>query len=100
MTAKNMSIVALVCGIVGIAGGFLGLIVSFLGYIAPLAAIAGIVFGALALNRIKQGEDPEAKTLAMVGFILGIVSTALSVLMVVCSICAVCVVAGALAGTM
>lgn len=52
MTAKNMSITALVCGIVGIVGSF----IPYVGYVAPLAAIAGIVFGALALNRIKQGR--------------------------------------------
>lgn len=66
--------------------------------IAPLAAIAGIVFGALALKRIKQGEDVDSKTLAMIGFILGIVSTAFSVLMVACALCVVCAAAAAVAG--
>lgn len=94
MTVKNMSITALVCGIVGIAGSF----IPYVQYIAPLAAIAGIVFGAIALNRIKKGEEPDSKTLALVGFILGIVSTAVSVLAFACVICAVCVVLGAAAG--
>ena len=96
MTAKNMSITALVCGIVGIVGSF----IPYVGYVATLAAIAGIVFGALSLNRIKQGEDTDSKTLAMVGFILGIVSTAFSVLMVACALCVVCAAMGIAASGM
>lgn len=91
MTVKNMSIVALVCGIVGIVGSFIPVIQ----YIAPLCAIAGIVFGALALKRIKAGEEVESKGLAMAGMICGIVSTAVSVLAVVCVICAAAALIGA-----
>lgn len=92
MTVKNMSIVALVCGIVGIVGSF----IPGIKYIAPLCAIAGIVFGALALKRIKAGEEVESKGLALGGMICGIVSTAFSVLMWICAICLICGVAGAL----
>lgn len=91
MTVKNMSIVALVCGIVGIVGSYIPVIK----YIAPLCAIAGIVFGALALKRIKAGESPESKGLAIGGLVCGIVSTAWSILAWICVICAI--IAGAAA---
>lgn len=94
MTVKNMSIIALVCGIVGIVGSF----IPGIKYIAPFCAIAGIVFGALALKRIKAGEEVENKGLATAGMICGIVSTAISVLAVVCTICVICGLAAGLAG--
>ncbi|MDE7362806.1 MAG: DUF4190 domain-containing protein [Oscillospiraceae bacterium] len=92
MTVKNMSITALVCGIVGIVGSF----IPYVSWVAPLAAIAGIVFGALALKRIKAGEEVESKGLALGGMICGIVSTAVSVLIWACAICVVCAAAGAI----
>lgn len=84
MTTKNMAIVSLVCGIVGIVGSF----------VAPLCAIAGIVFGALALKNVKAGNcEGNEKGLATAGLVLGIVSTAVSVLMFACAICAICAAA-------
>lgn len=78
MTTKNMAIVSLVCGIVGIVGSF----IPYVSYVAPLCAIAGIVFGALALKNIKAGNcEGNEKGLATAGLVLGIVSTAVSVLM-------------------
>lgn len=95
MTTKNMAIVSLVCGIVGIVGSF----IPYVGYIAPLAAIAGIVFGALALKKIKAGEcEGNEKGLATAGLVLGIVSTAFSVLMVACTICTLCAAASIIGG--
>lgn len=94
MTVRNMSIVALVCGILGLVGGLIPIdVVKFL---APLFPIAGIVFGALALKRIKAGEDPDSKGLAMAGLILGIVAMVLDLFAVVCVVCSVCVAAGIL----
>lgn len=85
MTTKNMAIVSLVCGIVGIVGSF----IPYVSYIAPLCAIAGIVFGALALKNVKAGNcEGNEKGLATAGLVLGIVSTAVSVLMFACAICA------------
>lgn len=65
MTIKNMSIVSLVCGIVGIVGSF----IPYVSYVAPLCAIAGIVFGALALMKVKEGGATEGneKGLATAG---------------------------------
>lgn len=95
MTTKNMAIVSLVCGIVGIAGSF----IPYVGYVAPLAAIAGIVFGALALKNIKAGNcEGNEKGLATAGLVLGIVSTAFSVLMVACTICTLCAAASIIGG--
>lgn len=83
MTTKNMAIVSLVCGIVGIVGSF----IPYVSYIAPLCAIAGIVFGALALKNVKAGNcEGNEKGLATAGLVLGIVSTAVSVLMFACAI--------------
>lgn len=86
MTTKNMAIVSLVCGIVGIVGSF----IPYVSYVAPLCAIAGIVFGALALKNVKAGNcEGNEKGLATAGLVLGIVSTAVSVLMFACATCAV-----------
>ena len=83
MTTKNMAIVSLVCGIVGIVGSF----IPYVSYVAPLCAIAGIVFGALALKNVKAGNcEGNEKGLATAGLVLGIVSTAVSVLMFACAI--------------
>lgn len=91
MTTKNMAIVSLVCGIVGS-------FIPYVSYIAPLCAIAGIVFGALALKNVKAGNcEGNEKGLATAGLVLGIVSTAVSVLMFACAICAVCAAASILA---
>ena len=92
MTAKNMGIVSLVCGIVGIVGSFIPGVV----YVAPLCAIAGIVFGALSLKNIKATGNADGKGLAVGGLVCGIVSTALSVLMLACALCALCALGGAL----
>ena len=96
MTVKNMSIISLVCGIVGIVGAF----IPYIDYIAPLAAIAGIVFGALALKKVKEGaatEGNDEKGLATAGLVLGIVSTAFSVIMFACAVCALCALGGLIA---
>lgn len=64
MNTKTMSIISLVCGIVGLVGGSLTG-VPVLGFIIPLCPIAGIVFGAISLNRIKAGNcDGSEKGIA------------------------------------
>ena len=90
MNSKQMSITALVCGIVGIVGSF----IPYVDYIAPLAAIAGIVFGALALDRFKKGDESGSKGLAIAGLVMGIVSTAVSIIMFACAMCVLCSVCG------
>jgi len=95
MTTKNMAIVSLVCGIVGIVGSF----IPYVTYIAPLCAIAGIVFGALALKNIKAGNcEGNEKGLATAGLVLGIVATAVSIIVVICTICTICAAASIIGG--
>lgn len=88
MTTKNMSIAALVGGIIGIVGPAIPIVK----YFSFLCGIAGIIFGALALRNIKNGlaDDTDSKGLALAGLITGIVGTVLSVIGLVCAICAVC----------
>lgn len=94
MTTKNMSIAALIGGILGIVGPFIPIVK----YFSFLCGIAGIVFGVLALKKIKNGDDldPNAKGLALGGLITGIVGTVISVIGLVCVICAACIGVAAL----
>lgn len=90
MTVKNMSIVSLICGVIGFGGSF----VPFAEYAAPLCSIAGIVFGALALSRINKTKDTENKDLALAGLICGIVSSVKSIFSAACALCALCTATG------
>lgn len=86
MTTKTMSIISLVCGIVGMVGGFLTSI-PVIGYLIPFCPLAGIIFGAIALNKIKK-EGGEGKGLATAGLVLGIVALALDlIVLIACTIC-------------
>lgn len=93
MNTKNLSIAALVCGIVGIAGSF----IPYAKYIMPLCAIAGIILGAIALNNIKKTGEVENKGLALGGLICGIVSLAWDIVSIACAACILCGIAGGIA---
>lgn len=87
MTTKTMSIISLVCGIVGMVGGFLTSI-PVIGWLVPLCPIAGIVFGAIALKKIKEEGVTDGKGLAVAGLVLGIVALAIDVItLIACTIC-------------
>lgn len=90
MNTKTMAIISLVCGIVGMVGGFLTQI-PVIGFLVPLCPLAGIIFGALALKRIKTDGSTENKGLATAGLVLGIVALALDLLAIIA--CTVCVAA-------
>ncbi len=79
MNSKNMSIAALVCGILGIVGGFIPIVQ----YFTFVLAILGIVFGVKAR---KTAEDSE-KGLATAGLVLGIIGTVFGAIGVICAIC-------------
>ena len=96
MTVKNMSIIALVCGIVGIVGPF----IPGVKYISFICGVAGIVLGALALKKVKASGETESKGFAVAGLVTGIVGTAVSVIGMICIICTMVVGAAALGGMM
>lgn len=86
-------------GIVGLVGGALTSI-PVLGYIIPFCPIAGIVFGALALNKIKnEGAIANEKGMAIAGLVLGIVAFVLDILLL-CLCGAALALVGATAGAM
>ena len=90
MTVKNMSIVSLICGIVGFGGSF----VPFAEYVAPLCSIVGIVLGAVALSRINKGIEPENKSVALAGLICGIISAGGGLFAISCRMCGLCTATG------
>lgn len=81
MSAKNMSIVALVCGILGIVGAWIPVVC----YITLVLSIVGIVFGVKGRKAAAENE----KGLATAGLVLGIIGTAFAVIGVICAICAI-----------
>lgn len=94
MNTKNLSIAALICGIVGIGGSF----IPYAKYIMPLCAIASIVLGGIALSQIKKTGETENKSLALGGLICGIVSLAWGVVSIACTVCALLACAGMASG--
>lgn len=81
MNAKNFSIAALVCGILGIVGSFIPVVC----YFTLILAILGIVFGVKG----RKMAEPNQKGLATAGLVLGIVGTAFGALGVICALCLV-----------
>jgi hypothetical protein len=81
-SGKNMSIAALVCGILGIVGSWIPVVC----YFTLVLAILGIVFGAKGMKKSK--ESGQNKGLAVAGLVLGIIGTAFAAIGVLCVICA------------
>ena len=69
-TGKNLSIAALVCGILGIVGVFIPVVV----YFTPVLAILAVIFGVMGRKRLGKSG------LATAGLVLGIIALAVSVL--------------------
>lgn len=67
---KNLSIAALVCGILGIVGVFIPVVV----YFTPVLAILAVIFGVMGRKRLGKSG------LATAGLVLGIIALAVSVL--------------------
>lgn len=88
MKTKTMAVISLVCGIVGFVGAFLTEI-PVIGWLVPLCPLAGIIFGAVALNQIKKEGTTENKGLAVAGLVLGIVTLILNLIIIIaCVACA------------
>lgn len=87
--AKNVSIAALVCGILGIVGAWIPVVQ----YVTLVLAILGIVFGVKARKLV--GQDVDVKGLATAGLVLGIIGTSLNGLLVLCTVCALGIVGAA-----
>lgn len=83
MNGKNMSIVALVCGILGIIGGFIPVVK----YFTFVLAILGIVFGVLGKKKVV--EEGESTGLATAGLVLGIIGTVLGAIGIICAVACV-----------
>ncbi len=77
-TGKNLSIAALVCGILGIVGGFIPVVQ----YFTTVLSILAIIFGVMGRKRLGKSG------LATAGMVLGIVALAISVLGILCVVCA------------
>lgn len=67
---KNLSIAALVCGILGIVGGFIPVVQ----YFTTVLSILAIIFGVMGRKRLGKSG------LATAGLVLGIIALAVSVL--------------------
>ena len=57
-------------------------VLSFIQLFGLERSITAIVFGILALRRIKQDEAQRGKRMAIVGIILGIIYTAIAIVMI------------------
>lgn len=89
--SKGISIAALICGIFGVLSWAL-CSVPLISWILFVAAILGIVFGAVGMSKSKA-ENGKASGLAIAGLVLGIIGAFFGLVGVICS-CSVCVVAG------
>ena len=74
---KNISIAALVCGILGLVGGAIPVVQ----YFTFVLAIVGIVLGV-------KGRKAGGGSMATAGMVLGIIGTVLTIVGVVCVVCA------------
>ena len=81
MNGKNMSIVALVCGILGIVGSFFFIVQ----YFTLVLAIIGIVFGVKG----RKTCEPNQTGMATAGLVLGIIGTVFSGVGAVCTLCVI-----------
>lgn len=74
--AKNISIAALVCGLLGILGGYIPVVQ----YFTFVLAIVGTVLGV-------KGRRMGGGGMATAGMVLGIIGIVLSIIGIVCIVC-------------
>ncbi len=70
MDIKKMSTLSLVLGIVCAVGA----LCPVFRFAAPFVSVVGVIFGALALKKLKAEGTDEGKTKALVAVIIGIVA--------------------------
>lgn len=87
---KTMSIVALICGIIGVSSLFVANIVYCI--IALVLAILGIIFGAIGMKQSKAANG-KSSGMAVAGLVCGIVGTVFGVIGLACVACATCALA-------
>lgn len=80
-SAKVMSVISLVCGILGIVFSW----IPFVVYIALPLAIAGIVLAAIALNAIVKGAE-ASKGLAIGGLVCSIIAVVVGIPACLCTV--------------
>lgn len=90
--SNNISIAALICGILGLIGGWIPVVV----YFTLVLSILAIVFGVKGRKMAQADGAPTG--MATAGMVLGIISVAFSAVMIVCTV--VCVGALAAAGSL
>jgi len=90
---KNLSVAALVLGILGIVGGWIPVV----GYFTTVCAVLGIILGVKGRQKSVAAEG-KASGLATAGLVLGIIGTAFAALGIVCTV--VCAGAACAAGAM
>ena len=83
---QNLSIAALVLGILGIVGGFIPVVC----YFTTICAILGIILGVKG-RQMRVAATGSASGLATAGLVLGIVGTAFAVLGLICTVCSLAV---------
>ncbi len=81
--SKGMAIASMVCGICGLVFCWW----PFVSWLAFIAAVLGIIFGAIALSKIKKGEA-DGKGMAIAGIVCGSVSIVGGVIVLVIAITA------------
>lgn len=89
---QNLSIAALVLGILGIVGVFIPVVC----YFTTICAILGIILGVKG-RQMSVAATGSASGLATAGLVLGIVGTAFAVLGLIFTVCSLAVL-GAMAG--
>lgn len=85
--AKNISIGALVCGILGIVGGFIPIVQYFTFVLAIIGTVLGV-----------KGRKMGGGSMATAGMVLGIIGIVLGAVGIVCTICVGAAAGLALAG--
>ena len=86
---KNLSIVALVCGIVSIIVGFIP--VPFFFILILGTAVVALILGIMGRGKSVKAYG-KATGLATAGLVLGIIAIALSPFFAACNICTTCTV--------